>query len=172
MPNLFGQLHLSRKTAVRPHILFFVHQGKLRSPSNITLYLYKFVVNDLQGLQNFRCALCRTEFPNAVLDQPDLVMPMDASTSTVDQNEHRWFYEGRNGWWQFDERTSQDIEDAYKNGDRHCTIFVAGYLYVVDFDQMLQLRLNDQLRKRKVKRDLVSTPKLGIAGLLTPDAST
>lgn len=69
------------------------------------------------------------------------------------------------GWWQYDERTCQEIEDAYKNGQKQCTILVAGYLYVVDFDQMLQQRQTDPLRKRQVKRDLANIPKKGVAGL-------
>lgn len=69
------------------------------------------------------------------------------------------------GWWQYDERTCQDIEEAYKKGDKFCTILVAGYVYVVDFETMLQQRQNDPSRKRQVKRDLATTPKKGVAGL-------
>lgn len=46
----------------------------------------------------------------------------------------------------------------------HCTIFVAGDVYVLDFDQMLQQRRNDPSRKRTM-------PKLGIAGIHLPVAS-
>lgn len=69
------------------------------------------------------------------------------------------------GWWQYDERTCQDIEEAYKKGEKFCTILVAGYVYVVDFESMLQQRQNDPARKRQVKRDLATTPKKGVAGL-------
>lgn len=55
------------------------------------------------------------------------------------------------GWWQYDERTCQEIEDAYKKSQKQCTILVAGNLYVVDFDQMLQKRQSDPSRKRQVK---------------------
>lgn len=99
-------------------------------------------------------------------------MPIDAiaSTSSADQNHYQWFYKGRNGWWQYDERTCQEIEDAYKNGDKHCTILVAGYVYVVDFQQMLQQRQTDPSRKRQVKRDLATIAKKGVAGLRLPNA--
>lgn len=69
------------------------------------------------------------------------------------------------GWWLYDERTSQEIEESYKKGDKFCTILVAGYVYVVDFESMLQQRQNDPSRKRQVKRDLSTTPKKGVAGL-------
>lgn len=42
---------------------------------------------------------------------------------------------------------------------------MAGYVYVVDFETMLQQRQNDPSRKRQVKRDLATTPKKGVAGL-------
>lgn len=42
---------------------------------------------------------------------------------------------------------------------------MAGYVYIVDFDQMLQQRQSDPLRKRQVKRDLATIPKKGVAGL-------
>lgn len=69
------------------------------------------------------------------------------------------------GWWQYDERTSQDIEEAYRRPERFCTILVAGYVYVVDFEEMVQQRQNDPSRKRQVKRDLATTAKKGVAGL-------
>lgn len=121
----------------------------------------------LQSLKNFCCAMCRTDFPDAFLDQPQLLMPMDerSTSSSGHQSKYQWFYSGRNGWWQFDERTSQDIEDAYVNGDKHCTIFVAGHVYVVDFQQMVQQRQTDPSRKRQVKRDLTTIAKMGVAGL-------
>lgn len=71
----------------------------------------------------------------------------------------------KTGWWQYDERTCIDIEEAYKKGDKFCTILVAGYVYVVDFESMLQQRQNDPARKRQVKRDLATIPKKGVAGL-------
>ena len=69
------------------------------------------------------------------------------------------------GWWQYDERTCQEIEEAYKKEEKFCTILVAGYVYVVDFETMLQQRQNEPTRKRQVKRDLATTPKKGVAGL-------
>lgn len=69
------------------------------------------------------------------------------------------------GWWQYDERTSRELEAAYKSGQRTCELLIVGQLYVADFDAMLQLRRNDLSRRRRIKRDLASIPKKGIAGL-------
>lgn len=116
--------------------------------------------------KNRRCAMCRREIPPEFLDHPQLVHGIQdlCKTKSTDDG-YQWFYEGRNGWWQYDERTSQDIEEAYKKGEKSCTILVAGYVYVVDFEAMLQQRQNDPSRRRHVKRDLASIPKKGVAGL-------
>lgn len=69
------------------------------------------------------------------------------------------------GWWQYDDRTSQDIEEAFKKGDKSCSILVAGYVYIVDLEQLVQQRQNEPSRCRRVKRDLATIPKKGVAGL-------
>ncbi|XP_036326796.1 uncharacterized protein LOC118739530 isoform X1 [Rhagoletis pomonella] len=116
--------------------------------------------------KNRRCAMCRREIPPEFLDHPDLVNGIDdicATKSTEDG--YQWFYEGRNGWWQYDDRTSQDIEEAFKKGEKSCIILVAGYVYVVDLEAMVQQRQNEPSRCRRVKRDLATIPKKGVAGL-------
>ena len=126
-------------------------------------------------------------------------------------------YEGRNGWWLYDERTSQEIEKSFKKSDQRCELLIAGFLYIIgkyktfhlhyfngrihgarihevssieiammiscvllirevfrspsDFEHMLQYRRNDPSRRRKIKRDLASAPKKGVAGLRMDAAS-
>ena len=43
----------------------------------------------------------------------------------------QWMYEGRNGWWLYDERTSQEIEKSFKNNELRCELLIAGFLYIV-----------------------------------------
>lgn len=69
------------------------------------------------------------------------------------------------GWWQYDERTSFELECAYKRSQRICELLIAGFLYLIDFDQMLQYRKTETSRRRRIKRDLASIPKKGVAGL-------
>ncbi|KRT80637.1 hypothetical protein AMK59_5307, partial [Oryctes borbonicus] len=71
------------------------------------------------------------------------------------------------GWWQYDERTSRELEASYKAGERICELLIAGFLYVADLEAMLQIRRNDPSRRRRIKRDLANIPKKGIAGLRT-----
>ncbi|XP_013117438.2 E3 ubiquitin-protein ligase RNF146 isoform X1 [Stomoxys calcitrans] len=116
--------------------------------------------------KNRRCAMCRREIPPEFLDHPQLVNGIeDICTTKATDDGYQWFYEGRNGWWQYDDRTSQDLEEAFKKGERSCTILVAGYVYIVDFDAMIQQRQNEPARCRRVKRDLATIPKKGVAGL-------
>uniref|UniRef100_A0A182JTT7 diphosphoinositol-polyphosphate diphosphatase n=1 Tax=Anopheles christyi TaxID=43041 RepID=A0A182JTT7_9DIPT len=103
-------------------------------------------------------------------DHPQLVNGVEeivrAATATVtDGNEYRWYYEGGHGWWQYDERTSQELEEAYLRGDKSCKILVAGFVYIVSFEHKCQIRQNDYSRIRRIKRDLVTIPKKGVAGL-------
>ncbi len=82
-----------------------------------------------------------------------------------EEEEFDWFYEGHNGWWRYDERTSADLEAHQRNGDRSCELLIAGYLYTVDLEQMIQCRRNEPNRRRKIKRDRRSAPSKGVAGL-------
>lgn len=59
------------------------------------------------------------------------------------------------------------MESAFSRGDRVFEILVAGFLYTIDFDKMVQQRRNDPSRRRRIKRDLASIPKKGVAGLKT-----
>ncbi|KAL9901894.1 ring finger protein 146 [Glossina fuscipes fuscipes] len=116
--------------------------------------------------KNRRCAMCRREIPGEFLNHPQLVNGIEDICSTrATEDGYQWFYEGRNGWWQYDDRTSQDIEEAYKKGEKSCTILVAGYVYIVDLETMIQQRQNEPSRCRHVKRDLATIPKKGVAGL-------
>lgn len=122
--------------------------------------------------QSKRCAMCRKELPADYLERPNLVGGAGflEETSMAFDDGNQWFYEGHNGWWQYDERTSAELEAAFKSGFGMCELLIAGFLYVIDFHTMVQFRRNDPSRRRHIKRDLVSIPKKGIAGLrVTPN---
>ncbi|XP_035795186.1 E3 ubiquitin-protein ligase rnf146-like [Anopheles albimanus] len=122
------------------------------------------------AFKNLRCALCRCDIPLTYLDHPQLVNGVEeieraATTAAEANHQYQWYYEGRNGWWQYDERTSQELEEAYGAGEKSCKILVAGFVYIVNFEHRCQIRQNDYSRIRRVKRDLVTIPKKGVAGL-------
>lgn len=116
--------------------------------------------------QSKRCAMCRQEIPADFVEKPELVLDPDSEHDPSPTEEsYRWFYEGRNGWWQYDERTSAELEAASAKGEPRCEVLIAGFLYIVDFELLVQFRRNDFSRRRRVKRDLANVPKKGIAGI-------
>ena len=67
--------------------------------------------------------MCRREIPPGYLENPNLLHPLSnavASKGPIDSletelpSQFQWFYEGRNGWWEYDERTTAELEEAYK----------------------------------------------------------
>lgn len=128
--------------------------------------------------QSKRCALCRQEIPEDFLDQPVLLLPDELKAAAsgasgsveADGGDFAWYYEGRNGWWQYDERTSRELEEAFSGGRKSTEMLIAGFLYTADLENMVQYRQNEHGRRRKIKRDVVDIPKKGVAGLrLDPD---
>ncbi|XP_064606844.1 E3 ubiquitin-protein ligase rnf146-like isoform X2 [Liolophura sinensis] len=115
-----------------------------------------------------RCALCRQEIPLSYFHNPKLVRQEDLLQHAAFEDGYQWFYEGRNGWWQYDLRTSTELEEKYKRDEKTFELLIAGFLYVIDLDSMLQYRRNDPTRRRRIKRDLENIPeKKGVAGLRT-----
>ncbi|KAF4078428.1 hypothetical protein AMELA_G00198930 [Ameiurus melas] len=123
-----------------------------------------------------RCALCRQEVPEDFLDRPTLLSPEELKATATGGRSlggHAWYYEGRNGWWQYDERTSRELEEAYREGKKSAEMLIAGFLYVADLENMVQYRRNEHGRRRRMKRDAVDVPKKGVAGLrLDPEPAT
>ncbi|KAJ3597239.1 hypothetical protein NHX12_000767 [Muraenolepis orangiensis] len=119
--------------------------------------------------QSKRCALCRQEVPEDFLERPTLLSPEELKASAGGRGgaagDHAWYYEGRNGWWQYDERTRRELEDAFSEGRKTAEMLIAGFLYVADLENMVQYRRNEHGRRRKMKRDVVDIPKKGVAGL-------
>lgn len=123
-----------------------------------------------------RCALCRQEIPEDFLERPVLLSPEELKAAAAGVNrgvgtgggsrgDFAWYYEGRNGWWQYDERTSRELEEAFSKGKKSTEMLIAGFLYVADLENMVQYRRNEHGRRRKIKRDVLDIPKKGVAGL-------
>ncbi|CAB4002070.1 E3 ubiquitin- ligase RNF146 [Paramuricea clavata] len=119
-----------------------------------------------------RCALCRQDVDLKYFDHPEIVH-FEAKTSgdegheesSEDTDRYQWYYEGRNGWWQYEESSSAELEKAHKDGKRSCELLIAGFLYFVDFDNMIQFRKTEPGRRRRIKRDVMDAEKKGVAGL-------
>ena len=113
------------------------------------------------------CAICR----QSIADE-DILRPSLLTNLTADRNDNvattttsKWFYEGSNGWWQYDDRTNAELENAYQSKEKTHKIMVAGNLYNCDFEQMLQIRSHNPSIFRRIKRDSATADKKGIAGI-------
>lgn len=137
-----------------------IHPAKLPCGHVFCYLCVKGIAN-----QSKKCAMCRQEIPADFTDKPELLPEYGSETDEVLENSYQWFYEGRNGWWQYDERTSAELEAASVKQEPRCEVLIAGFLYIVDFEHMVQVRRNDLTRRRRVKRDLATIPKKGIAGI-------
>lgn len=135
-------------------------------------------------LRSRRCALCRHSLTVDYLENPTLIKVVEkankeekaskAKEKTSDEteaDEFVWYYEGRNGWWSYDEKTSPELEKSFKSGQRSCTLLIAGFLYVIDFENMFQTRKNEPGRRRRIKRDKKDVESKGVAGIRIPATS-
>lgn len=70
------------------------------------------------------------------------------------------------GWWQYEERISEDIEEMYKLGIQYFETLICGNLYVIDLQARVQYKKDTPRRKRHIKREVVTNVfKKGIAGI-------
>ncbi|CAL8100816.1 unnamed protein product [Orchesella dallaii] len=118
----------------------------------------------IQG-PNSRCAICRAQIPYSVLTNPHLKDVSQLTKEPKVANGYQWYYESRGGgWWQYDERTMQELEKAYSSKLLTCQLLLAGHIYVVDFTQMIQYRSNNRNVSRRIKRG-INCEKRGVAGI-------
>ena len=105
--------------------------------------------------------MCRRPFPRGIFNQ--------SRHHVTDKNSKNqcWFYEGKSGWWQFDERNNEAIEEAFHSGVEKFQLLLCGNLYAIDFKNKIQYRVDGTGRIRHIKRDCTSSTSnvKGIAGL-------
>lgn len=106
--------------------------------------------------------MCRSVIPVDYFEHPDVVSPPKIENFS---DSFQWFYEGKNGWWAYDERSNAELEKSFAEGKEKMELLIAGHLYVIDFAQNFQFRRNEPKKRRQIKRDFISAPKKGVAGL-------
>ena len=142
-----------------------VHPIKLACEHIFCFLCAKGVAN-----KNQSCPLCRQDISFSLIDKPRLVS-IDEDNSNdekidITPNDCSWFYEGRNGWWEYEERLVGEIEEAFQQSKNELNLddgtlinnslsefLIAGYMYVIDFNLMVQFRKDNPNRKRRIKRD-------------------
>ncbi|KAK3703574.1 hypothetical protein QZH41_006906 [Actinostola sp. cb2023] len=132
------------------------------------------------ALRGRKCAICRQVIATEFLEKPTLVKVAEKGHQSKsglkenvaqDEAEYLWYYEGRNGWWQYDDKTSKEVESCFKSGKRSCTLLIAGFLYLIDFENMFQMRRNEPGRRRRIKRDKCDVDSKGVAGIRKPQST-
>ena len=111
-----------------------------------------------------KCPLCRSDVPANFFDDANILSSENVNIATFEGTFH-WYYEGRNGWWLFDARASEEIEEEFQNKSAQCEVMIAGFIYIIDFTNMVQYRKDTPSRKRQIKRDQAESKTKGIAGL-------
>uniref|UniRef100_A0A914VGI4 E3 ubiquitin-protein ligase n=1 Tax=Plectus sambesii TaxID=2011161 RepID=A0A914VGI4_9BILA len=131
-----------------------------------------------------RCPLCRTPIPPTFFDDlrisADKKVPSkstafaedatakEAPVEKEDGDEFEWYYEARNGgWWRYETRQETELEAAFAEEKDRLELLIAGHVYVVDLQLMLQYRKDQPARRRTIKRNRcsVAIDIKGIAGL-------
>ena len=117
-----------------------------------------------------RCALCRSPIPFGYIDRPSVINRSAIRTKleqSQDTGTYHWFYEAKSGgWWLYEQRMSSEIEKAYTNGKKSARMQIAGFSYVINFEEMVQFREDVPTRRRRIKRDVVKKETVrGIAGI-------
>ncbi|CAL8148033.1 unnamed protein product [Orchesella dallaii] len=127
------------------------------------------------------CPICRATIPRSVLTNPNPLLKdvdqllKESSTKKLgdskDGHHFQWYYESRSGgWWQYDKRTIEELEKAYASSQSQptCQLLIAGLIYVVDFEKMIQYQKNNNKVVRRIKRG-EHLKKRGVAGLFTAE---
>lgn len=97
-----------------------------------------------------------------MLEKPVIIK----SEANIDIKSIQWSYEGRNGFWLFDQETNDALEKSFQKKEKSCQLLIAGNIYIIDFNQMIQYRKDAPFKKRNIKREKITGNSLkGIAGV-------
>lgn len=70
------------------------------------------------------------------------------------------------GWWQYENRTSEEIEQFYKLNMTKFDLLICGTMYTIDLDRKVQYNKENPNRRRKIKRENASNLAVkGVAGV-------
>jgi len=81
------------------------------------------------------------------------------------EDKFRWYYEGVGGWWEYDDRTSIEIEKYQNHRESNLDsvpasfeLLIAGFIYIIDLENNVQYRRGYPTRRRRIKRDFAGIP--------------
>ena len=82
-----------------------------------------------------QCAMCRSVIPRDFFKHPNTSVEVEE-----EGQDFFWYYQGRNGWWRFDERNNKDLEDSFQDKKEKVHFLICGHLYVIDFKKMVSVK--------------------------------
>lgn len=59
----------------------------------------------------------------------------------------------------------QELDKVYESGVTTFQLLIAGHLYEIDFENMVQYRFNNRNMSRRMNRDAAESEKRGVAGI-------
>ena len=140
---------------------------------------HKFCFTCAKGLTNTDspltpscCSLCRAPIPPGFFSRPTLLQRTRSDLASASALEGgldswQWFYQARSGgWWKFERRHSEDIEEAFLTGTRSFDTLICGKLYTIDLVNLVQFAKDNPMRRRTIKRDAAMAQSVGVAGLV------
>lgn len=136
--------------------------------------------------QSNKCPLCRQEIPVDFDKNPTL---LEHQEMELLDDGYQWFYEGKNGmyiiaisfvrfclccvmifdgvgWWLYEKRTSEEIEEHFKLSNKKFDLLICGTMYTIDLERNIQYNRENPTRRRKLKREkAINIAVKGVAGV-------
>jgi hypothetical protein len=103
-------------------------------------------------------------FDKSLIDKP----PSMEAVREGSKDKNRWYYESNNnGWWEFDGRTSDIIEDAFRQEDPTVSFPIGSRTFEINFEAKRQYQQDDTSKKRTITRSTRRDIKnlRGVAGI-------
>jgi E3 ubiquitin-protein ligase RNF146 len=103
-------------------------------------------------------------FDKSLIEKP----PSMEAVREGSKDKNRWYYESNNnGWWEFDCRTSDIIEDAFRQEDPTVSFPIGSRTYEINFEAKRQYQQDDASKKRTITRSTRRDIKnlRGVAGI-------
>lgn len=117
------------------------------------------------------CSMCRQDIPVGFLESAAVLRKASQELNdtppleSTGPEDWQWFYEGKNGWWRFETRNNDELEENLRTGNQQFETMICGHIYVMDMVKFEQYQKDRPQRKRKIRRDLKSMECKGVAGL-------
>lgn len=70
------------------------------------------------------------------------------------------------GWWLYEKRTSEEIEQNFKLNKMKFDLLICGTMYTIDLERNVQFNKENPTRRRKIKRENAENITVkGVAGV-------